>query len=154
MTSKTNRPSLCVILKITRALDGLFSVLFRLDFRKHEWTFCWMKTSLKHHWTLLLSDIVAWDSFSHGTRYFFSDIDTGDSYFPGFGKYIFHQLHACTALVLSADCTEGCCSSNIVIVNNYLVFNFTFFNFEQEFPFPLILFAFSQCCTPLSIKCL
>ena len=54
-----------------------------------------------------------------------------DGQFPGFGEYIFLQLQTCTALVLSADCTEGSCSSNILIFNNYLVFNFPFFSFEQ-----------------------
>ena len=54
-----------------------------------------------------------------------------DDNFPGFGKYIFPQLQTCTALVLSADRTEGSCSSNIVIFNNFLVFNFLFSNFEQ-----------------------
>ena len=40
-----------------------------------------------------------------------------DGHFPGFCKYIFPQLQTCTALALSADCTEGCCSSNIVTFN-------------------------------------
>ena len=35
------------------------SVLSRLHSHKYKCTFCWMK----HHWTWLLSDIVAWDSF-------------------------------------------------------------------------------------------
>ena len=45
---------------------------------------------------------------------------------PGFDEYIFPQLQTCTALVLSADCTEGSCSSNLVIFNNFLVFNYPF----------------------------
>ena len=50
---------------------------------------------------------------------------------PVFGVHIFPQLQTCTALVLSTNCTEGSFSSNIVIFNNFLVFNFAFFNFEQ-----------------------
>ena len=51
------------------------------------------------------------------------------SHFSGFGKYkcIFPQLQIYTTLVPSADCTEGSCSSNILISNNFLVFNFPFF---------------------------
>ena len=71
VTPKTNRPSFCLILKLSHALDGLFSVLSGLHGHKHKRTFCWMKD----HWTWLLSDIVAWDSFWHGTHYLFSDID-------------------------------------------------------------------------------
>ena len=39
LTPKTNRPSFCITLKISHALDGLFSVLFRLHSRKHKCTF-------------------------------------------------------------------------------------------------------------------
>ena len=39
-----------------------------------------------------------------------------DSHFPGFGKYIFAQLQAHSSLILSFDCTEGFCSSNIIII--------------------------------------
>ena len=39
LTPKTNRPSFCIILKISHALDGLFSVLFRLHSHKHKCTF-------------------------------------------------------------------------------------------------------------------
>ena len=133
---KTNRPSFC--LKLSHALDGLFNILSRLNGRKHKCAFYW----IKYHWTWLLSDTVAWDSFYHGTHCFFSDIyRCCDRCFPGFGKYIFPQLQTCAASVLSADwvlsiwvlsdCTEGSCSSNIIILNNFLVFNFPFFNFKQ-----------------------
>ena len=134
VTPKTNRPSFCLILKLSHALDGLFSVLSRLHGRKHKCAFCWMKD----HWVWLLSDIVTWDSFCHGTNYLFSDIDAAcDSHFPGFGKYIFPQLQTCTALVLSANCTEDSCLSDIVIFNNFLVFNFSFFNLSNNnFLFP------------------
>ena len=39
LTPKTNRRSFCIILKLSHALDGLFSVLFRLHSRKHKCTF-------------------------------------------------------------------------------------------------------------------
>ena len=80
----------------------------------------------------LISDIftllVILSSSMEPTVYF--QIDAGYGHFPGFGKYIFPQLQTSTALVLSADCTEGPCSSNLVIFNRFLVFNFLFFNFE------------------------
>ena len=37
----------------------VFNVLSRLHGHKHKSAFCWMK----YHWTWLLSDNVAWDSF-------------------------------------------------------------------------------------------
>ena len=58
VTPKTNRPSFCLILKFSHALDGLFSVLSRLHGRKRKCVFCWMN----HHCSWLLSDVV-WDSF-------------------------------------------------------------------------------------------
>ena len=80
---------------LSHALDGLFSVLSRLHGVKQKCTFCWMKD----HWTWLLSDIVAWDSFSfwHGTHYFYlfifrycrANYRCCDSHFPWVGKYIF-----------------------------------------------------------------
>ena len=64
------RPIFCLILKVSHALDSLFSVLFRLLGRTYICAFCWMK----HHWMWLVSDIVAWDSIEH-TIYLFSEID-------------------------------------------------------------------------------
>ena len=58
-----------------------------------------------------------------------------DGYFPGFGKYIFLQRQTCTVLVLSAEHTECSCSPNIVIFNNFLVFNFPFFKFRTIISF-------------------
>ena len=88
--------------------------LSRLHGHKHKCALC----SMKHHWTWLLSDIVAWDSFWHGTHYFylFSDKPTYrfccDGHFPCFGRYIFPQLQTC-----SADCTERSFSSNNIPSN-------------------------------------
>ena len=81
----------------------------------------------RDHFKILLLEILS----SHRTRNLFSDINAGGSHLPGFGKYIFRQFNTCTALILHSDCTEGSSSSNIVIFNNFLVFNFHFFNFEQ-----------------------
>ena len=74
---KTSRPSLCLILKLSHALDDLFGVLSRLHGRKHKCAFCWMKD----HWMWLLSDIVAWDSFWYVTHYLYSDIDAVMAFF-------------------------------------------------------------------------
>ena len=100
----TNRPSFCLISKLHHALDGLFSVLSRLHGHKHKSTFCWMKD----HWTWLLSDIVAWDSFWHWNPLFIFRYRCCDDHSPWFCKYIFPQLQTC-----SADCAEGSFSSNI-----------------------------------------
>ena len=73
------------------------------------------------------------------STYLFEDIDRcSDGHFPGFYKHMFPQPQDFTALVLSGDCTEVCCSSTIVIFNKFLVFNFSFFNFEQQFSFSWI----------------
>ena len=121
-----SRPSFSLILKISHALHGLLSELSRLHGRKHKCTFCWMKD----HWTWLLSDIAAWDSFWHGTtHYLFSDIGRCsvstifhvlvNTYFLNFRLALLIVLRALVHLIY------------LVIFNNFLVFNFPFFNFEQ-----------------------
>ena len=75
----------------------------------------------------LLSDIVAWDSFWHGTHYLFPDIDAVtitfhvlvNTYFLNFRLALLIVLRALVHLIY------------LVIFNNFLVFNFPFFNFEQ-----------------------
>ena len=122
VTPKTNRPSFC-LLKLSHALDGLFSVLSRLHGRKHKCAFCWMKD----HWTWLLSDIVAWDSFSgiEPTTYIYFQAVTAtfhvlvNTYFLNFRLALLIVLRALVHLIY------------LVIFNNFLVFNFPFFNFEQ-----------------------
>ena len=44
--------------------------------------------------------------------------------------YFVSFIQTCTALFLSADYTEFSCSSNIVIFDNFLVFNFPIFQFR------------------------
>ena len=104
VTPKTNRPSFCLILKLSHALDGLFTVLSRLHGCKHKPTFCWMKD----HWTWLLSDICLGFFLVWNPLFIFSRHRCCDGHFPCFGKFIFPQLQNC-----SDDCTEGSCSSNI-----------------------------------------
>ena len=70
---------------------------------------------------------------------------------PVFGENIFSQLPTCTALALYADFTEGSCSSNIVIFDNLLVFNFPFFNSETIISSSLDIPPFSMLL-PLSTK--
>ena len=139
----TNRPSFCLILKLSYPLDDLFSVLSRLHGCKHKCTFCRMKHlwTCCHYFQILLLGILwrvvttfrycclgfflAWNAvFIFRYRYC-------NGHFPGFGKYIFSQRQTSTALILSADCTEWSCSPNIVIFNNFLAFSFSFFNFKQ-----------------------
>ena len=67
VTTKTNRPSFCLILNFLMYCWSVQCILSRLHGRKDKSAFCWMK----HHWTWLLSDIVAWDSFKLGTPYLF-----------------------------------------------------------------------------------
>ena len=76
-------------------------------------------------------NIHARENPSEEAMYLFSDPSCCQ--FPGFGEYILPQLQTCTALVLSADCTEGSDSSNIIIFNNLFVFNFLFFQFLTIF---------------------
>ena len=103
VTLKTNRPNFCLI-KLSHALDGLFSVLSRLHCCNHKCTFLLNEGSLNvtTFRYCCLGFFLAWDPlFIFRYRYC-------DGYFPCFGKYIFPQLQTC-----SADCTEGSCSSNI-----------------------------------------
>ena len=51
----TNRPSFCLVLKLSHALD-VCSVTYLGFMVVNINAFCWMK----HHWTWLLSGIVAW----------------------------------------------------------------------------------------------
>ena len=60
VTPKTNRSSFCLILKLSHALDE-WSV---------QWPVCYLGC-MKDHWTWLLSNIVAWDSFWHGIHQVF-----------------------------------------------------------------------------------
>ena len=60
-TPKTNKPSFRLILKLSNALDDLFSVYYiGCEVANINALFCWMN---HHCWMWLLSDIVAWDSF-------------------------------------------------------------------------------------------
>ena len=133
VTPKTNSSSFSLIIKLSHAQDDLFSVLSRLHGRKHKCAFCWMKG----HWTWLLSDIVAWDSFWHGTNYLFWDPVT--TTFHVLVKTCFLKLRLVLMIVLRALVHL----IYLVIFNKFLVFIFSFFNFEQKFPFPLIIIPFS-----------
>ena len=123
---KTNRPSFFLILKLSHALDGLFSVLSGLHGHKHKCAFCWMKD----HWTWLLSDIVAWDSFSfwHGINYLFLNIiDAVTATFHALVYTCILDFRLALMIVLRAlfDLIY------LVIFNNFLVFKCPFFYFEQ-----------------------
>ena len=79
----------------------------------------------------LLSDIVAWVgtlSSMEPTIYFQKDVDAviAATFQVWHGKYISPQGQICTALVLSADCTECSFPPNILIFNNFLVFKLSF----------------------------
>ena len=113
-----------MILKLSHALDGLLIALSRLHSRKHKCASCWMKD----HWTLLLSDIVAWDSFWHGTHYLFSDIDAV--------TVTFHVLVIHISSILLIVLRTLVNLIYLVIFNNFLVFNCPFFSFEQEWAIP------------------
>ena len=115
---QTDLASFCliVILKLSHnVLGGLFSVLSTLHGCKHNCTFCRMK----HHWAwcdycqILLLEIL---SSMEPTNYLFSNTakDVMATFRVLVNKYIFPQRQSCTALVLSANCTECCCSPNLV----------------------------------------
>ena len=123
---KTNRPSFFLILQLSHALDGLFSVLSGLHGHKHKCAFCWMKD----HRTWLLSDIVAWDSFSFwdGINYLFLDIiDAMTATFHDLVYTCILNFRLALMIVLRALFHL----IYLVIFNNFLVFNCPFFNFEQ-----------------------
>ena len=128
VTPKTNRSSFCLILKLFHALNGLFSVLSRLHGRKHKCAFCWMKD----HWMWLLSDIVAWDSFWHGTYYLFSDIDAVTATFHVLVNTYFLNFRLALLIVLRALVHL----IHFVIFNNSLDFNFPFLISNNNFFFP------------------
>ena len=130
VTPKTNRPSFCLIIKLSHAIDGLFIMLSRLNGHKHKCAFCRMKD----YWMWLLSDIVAWDYFWHGSHYLFSDIDAAATTFHVLVNTYFLKFRLALLIVLRALVHLIC----LVIFNNFLVFNFPFFNFEQYFPFSLV----------------
>ena len=104
------------------------SVLSRLHGRKHKCAFCLMKD----HWMWLLSDIVAWDSFWHGTHYLFSDIDVVtatfhvlvNTYFLNFRLALLSVLRVLAHLIY------------LVIFSNFSVFNFPFLISNNIFLFP------------------
>ena len=127
VTPKRNRPSFCLILKLSHALDGLFSVLSRLHGSNHKCAFCWMKKQ----WTLVLLDNVARDSFWYGTHYFVSDIDPVTTTFHVFVNTYFLIFRLALLIVLKA----------FVYLIYQLIFN----------KFLLIYFWY---CTTLSTKCL
>ena len=149
VTPKTNWPSFCLILKLSHAQNGLFSVLSRLHGRKHKYTFSW----IKNRWAWLLSNTAVWDSFWYGTHYLFSDKDAvtvtfhvlENTYFLNFRFTLLIVMRVLVHVIY------------LVIFSNVLVFNFPFFNFEQKFPFPWIYISslpHFRCCAPLSTKCL
>ena len=98
VTPKINGQNFCLILKLSNALDGLFTVLSELHDRKHKCAFWWMKD----HWTWLLSDIVAWDSFWHGTHYLFSDTDPMTATFHVLVNTYFLNFRLALLIVLRA----------------------------------------------------
>ena len=126
VTPKTNRSSFCLTLKLSHALDGWScSVchLARLHGRKPKSTFCWMKD----HWTWLLSDIAAWDSFWYGTHSLLSDINAVTTTFHVLVNTYFLSFRLTPLIVLRALVHL----IQLVILSKFLVFNFPFFNFEE-----------------------
>ena len=116
---KTNRPSFCLILKLSHALDGLLSVYYLGGIVVIKCAFCWMK----HHWKWLLHlENFCFMQFPNLTTFtyccfkgilsrwnplFILDIARCcDGKVPGLGEYLFPLIQNCTALVLYADCTE------------------------------------------------
>ena len=68
------------------------------------------------------------------TTYSFADIDAAMASFQVFvNMSYFLNFRFVLLWFRLADCIEGSCSSNIVIFNNYLFFNFPFLNFELCF---------------------
>ena len=128
VTPKTNRPSFCLILKLSHAPDGVLSVLSRLYGRKHKCTFWWMKD----HWTWLLPDIISWDYFWHGIHYLFPDIDAVSTTFHVLVNTYFLNFRLVLLIVLRVLVHL----TYLVTFNNFLVFNFPFLIWNNNFLFP------------------
>ena len=116
-----NRPSFSLILKLSHALCGLLSVLTRLHGRKHKRMHFLLNEA--HFTKVTIFGYCCLGFFAWNPLFIFRN-RCFDGHYPSFGKYIFPQLQTCSPLVLSPDCTEGCCSSNhnIVIFNNFFSF--------------------------------
>ena len=147
VTPKTNRPSFCLILKLSHALDALFIMLSRLHGHKHKCAFCW----IKDHRTWLLSDIVAWDFFWYGTHYLFSDKDAVMVAFHVLVNTYFLNFRFALLIVLR---TFGHLIY-LVIFSNFLVLTFLFLISNNNFLYPRYVFPpHFRYCNPLSTKCL
>ena len=124
VTPKRNKPSFCLILKLSHPLDGLFSVLSRLHGRKHKCAFCWMKNNKRDYFQILFLGIL---SSMEPTIYFQRAKDAAtvtfhvlvNTYFLNFSLALLIVLRALVHLIY------------LVIFNNFFDFNFPFFNFEQ-----------------------
>ena len=117
-----------LILKLSHALDVLFSVLSRLHGRKHTCTFCWMKDN----WIWLPSDIVASDFLWHGTHELFSGIGAVTTTFHVFHCTYFLNFRLSLLIVLRFLVHL----IYLVSFNNFLVFNFPFLISNNNFLFP------------------
>ena len=115
-------PYFCLIWKLSHTLEWVVQCV-RLHGRKHKCAFCWMKD----HWTWLLSDIVDWHSFWHGTHYLFSDKDAVTATFHVLVNTYFLNFRLALLIVLRALVHI----IYLVIFNNFLIFNFPSLNFEQ-----------------------
>ena len=133
LTPKLSRPSFCLVLKLSHALDGMFSVYY-LGYMVVNIDVLFAEQNIieRDYFKILLLRIVS----TLEPTIHFQISRCYDGHFPDFGKYISPQLQICTTLVLSADCTESSTSYNIVIFNKFLVFYFPFFNSNNNFLFP------------------
>ena len=125
---KTSRPSFCRTLPIFCSVYYLGCMVVNISAPFAEWSIT------KQGLTTLSYCCLRFFLAQNPPFIFRYRCCDGHVHFLGFGKYIFLWRQTCTASVLSADCTECSCSLDIVIFNDFLVFNFPFLNFEW-FPF-------------------
>ena len=157
---KANRPSFCLILSFSCTVCSVCYLGCICNGRKYvlaEWSiternfFIYIFIVSCNSLIWLFSDIVSSNGFSGENLAIASMAPTiyfqmlQWPQFPGFGEYIFPQLHTWTALILSDDCTEGYCSSNTVIFDNFLVFNCPFSISNFLFLLPKY-FSIFDCC--------
>ena len=108
VTSKTNWPSFCLILKLFHAMDSMFRdcmVVNIINALSAKWSI----TEHDYFRLCCLGFFLAWSSL-----FIFRYKCCCNDHFPGFSKYIFPQLQTRTALSLSAVCTDDSCASNIL----------------------------------------
>ena len=134
VTPKTNRPSFCLILKLSHALDGLFSVLSRLhDYNLYALFAEWRITERDYFQILLLGILSGMEPTIYFQIYaVILQLDAVTATFHVLVKTYFLNFRLAVLIVLRALVHV----IYLVIFNNFLVFNFPFLISNNNLLFP------------------